>query len=162
MSLELDRGYTDSKQKKTVSIPDLDYKSDFAVTSDTATEVVLVNTTSPIDRAESLRFAISNIKDVYNGSDIDAGVQAASHRGVSLVCQISDTYSYYDPTDPNKTRVDLPVSAHIVVKAPKSSFIGADDYLAIAQRAFAGLFSTGSVTSDRLVELLKGALDPRN
>lgn len=162
MSLKLDKGYTDSQEDKAVLIPDLSYKSDFATSSDTASEVILSNTTSPIDRVETIRFAIQNVKDVYNGTDIDPGVQAASHRGVSLVCQVSDTYSYYDDADPANKRVDLPVSAHLVIKAPKSSFIGADDYLAIAKRAFASLFETGSTTSDRLVSLLRGALDPRN
>lgn len=160
MAYLLSKGYTDSLTGKSTTIPDLDY-SDFAVVSESPSEVILSNLTSPIDRTETIRYAIQGINDVYNNTDIDSSVKAASHKGISLVCQVNDIYSYTDETDPSSARIDLPVSAHLVIKVPKSTYITADDYLAVAQRAFSAIFGTGSATSAQLQLLLRGAINPK-
>lgn len=161
MSYTINKGYTDTiATTKDVALPDLDYAHDFRVSQDTPGEVIMINTTSPMDRGETIRFAITNVKDVYTNTGVDAAYQAASHQGVSLVVQVNDTWRYEDATAPTASKVDLPISAHLVIKVPKTSFLGADDHLSIAKRVFSLLFDTGSVTSARLMTLLKGALDP--
>lgn len=161
MAYSLSKGYTDTiTATKNVAIPDLDYAHDFRVSTDTPGEVILTNVTSPLDRGETIRFAVSNVKDIYANTGVDAAYQAASHQGISLVVQVSDTWRYSDPANPTATAVDLPIGAHLVIKAPKTSFLSANDYLSIAQRAISLLFNTNQVTSDRLMMLLKGALDP--
>lgn len=163
MAYSLNKGYTDSiTTPKTVSIPDLKYSTDFKVSTDVPGEVIMTNVTSPLDRNETIRFALTNVKDIYSNTGVDPSCMAASHQGISLVAQVSDVWRYADAAVPTAAVVDLPISAHLVIKAPKSSFLAADDYLAIAQRAFALLFATGSVTSGRLMSLLKGALDPNS
>lgn len=161
MSYSLNKGYTDTiTTTKNVAIPDLDYAVDFRVSTDVPGEVILTNVTSPLDRGETIRFALTNVKDIYTNSGVDPAYQAASHQGVSLVCQVIDTWRYADAAAPTAQAIDLPISAHLVIKAPKTSFLAASDYLSIAQRMFSLLFGTGVVTSDRLMMLLKGALDP--
>jgi hypothetical protein len=161
MAYSLNKGYTDSiTTPKTVSVPDLKYTTDFKVSTDVPGELIMTNVTSPLDRNETIRFAVSNVKDIYAGSGVDSSCMAASHQGISLVAQVADVWRYADSAVPTAPVVDLPISAHLVIKAPKSSYLSADDYLAIAQRAFALLFATGSVTSTRLMQMLKGALDP--
>lgn len=161
MSYSLNKGYTDTiTTTKSVAIPDLDYATDFRISTDVPGEVILTNVTSPMDRNESIRLALSSVKDIYTNTGVDPAYMAASHQGVSLVCQVIDTWRYADAANPTAQAIDLPISAHIVLKAPKTSYISADDYLSIAQRAFSLLFATGSVTSAHLVTLLKGALDP--
>lgn len=161
MSYSLNKGYTDSiATAKSVPVVDLNYGSDFRVSTDVSGEVTLTNVTSPLDRNETIRFALAPIKDVYTNTGVDASYMAPSHQGLSLVVQVSDTWRYEDSANPTASKVDLPISAHLVIKAPKTSYIGADDYLAIAKRAFSLLFATGSVDSSRLMQMLKGALDP--
>lgn len=161
MSYAINKGYTDTiTATKSVAIPDLDYAHDFHVTQDVPGEVILTNITSPLDRGESIRFAITNVKDVYANTGVDPAFQAASHQGVSLVVQVNDTWRYEDSATPTASKVDLPISAHLVIKAPKTSFLGADDYLSITKRVYSLLFGTGAITSARLMMLLKGALDP--
>jgi hypothetical protein len=163
MSYSLNKGYTDTiSTAKSIDIPDMDYSVDFSIISDKPGEVILTNITSPMDRGETIRFALTQVKDVYTGTDIDASYKAPSHAGVSLVAQVSDTWRYYDSTDLSLPAVDLPISAHVVIKVPKTSYITADDFLTIAKRAFSLLFDTGAITSARLVEMLKGSLDPIN
>lgn len=161
MSYSINKGYTDTiVATKNVAIPDLDYAHDFHTSQDVPGEVIMTNITSPLDRGETIRFAITNVKDVYTNSGIDPAYQAASHQGVSLVVQVNDTWRYEDAATPTADKVDLPISAHLVIKAPKTSFLGADDYLSIAKRVNSLLFGTGQVTSARLMMMLKGALDP--
>lgn len=161
MSYLLNKGYTDTiTTPKNVAVPDLDFANDFRVTTDVPGEVIMTNVTSPLDRNETIRFALSNVKDIYTNSGVDAAYQAASHQGISLVVQVNDTWRYADAADPTAQAVDLPITAHLVIKAPKTSFLSADNYLSIGQRAFSLMFGTGEVTSARLMMLLKGALDP--
>lgn len=161
MSYSLNKGYTDAiTTPKAVSVPDLSYSTDFRVSTDVPGEVIMTNITSPLDRNETVRFAITNIKDIYTNSGVDVSYMAPSHQGISLVTQVTDTWRYEDVANPTNPVIDLPISAHLVIKAPKTSYLGANDYLSIAQRAFSLLFDTGSVTSARLMTLLKGALDP--
>lgn len=161
MAYAISNGYTDTiSTLKSVSIPDLDYSVDFAVTSDKPGEVILTNVTSPLDRAETIRFALTQIKDVYTNTDIDAAYKAPSHQGVSLVAQVSDVWRYSDSSNLALPAIDLPLSAHLVLKVPKSSYITADQYLSLVKRAFSLMFDTGAVTSARLLEMLKGSLDP--
>lgn len=162
MSYSINPGYTDSiSATKNVAIPDLSYVADFAVTTDTAKEVILSNTTSPLDRVETIRFAAGDIKDIYSGTGIDSAYQAPSHKGVSVVAQVSDVWRYSDAADPSLPVIDLPLEAHLVLRVPKTSYITADQFLGVTKRAFSLLFDTGSVTSSRLFEILKGALDPQ-
>lgn len=163
MSYSLDKGYTDTiSTTKNVAVPDISYSADFRVASDVPGEVILTNVTSPLDRSETIRFALSNVKDIYANTPVDAAYMAASHQGLSLVVQVNDTWRYADSATPTAPAVDLPISAHIVIKAPKTSFLTADNYLSIVTRAVGLMFNTGSVTSARLMQMLKGALDPND
>lgn len=163
MSYSLNKGYTDTiTTPKNVAIPDLDYANDFHVSRDVPGEVVMTNTTSPLDREESIRFSITNVKDIYTGTSVDPAYFAPSHQGISLVIQVNDTWRYEDAVDPTAQAIDLPITSHIVIKAPKTSYIDADNYLSIVKRAVSLAFDTGSVTSNRLMMLLKGALNPNN
>lgn len=161
MSYSISTGYTDTiSTPKSLSIPDLDYKVDFAVTSESAKEVIISNITSPMDRTETFRFAVSDVKDVYTGTSVDSSFMAPSHKGVTLVCQLNDIWRYVDPSNLSLAQIDLPIEAHFVLKVPKTSYVTADQFLSVFQRLASLAFSTGSVTSSRLFNMLKGALDP--
>lgn len=161
MSYSINTGYTDTiSATKSLAIPDLDYSVDFAVTSESPKEVILSNITSPMDRTETLRFAITDVKDVYTGTSVDSSFMAPSHKGVALVCQLNDIWRYVDSTDLSLAQIDLPIEAHFVIKVPKTSYVTADQFASVIKRMISLGFGTGSVASTRLFNMLKGALDP--
>lgn len=160
MSKAISVGYTDTiAVAKDVSFPDLDWGVDFTPKTTKDGLAILTNITSPLDRPENFRFAYSEIANVYEGSKVDPSYLGTSKRGVSVLCQVTDIYSLTETTDPTY-RVDLPVSAHIVLRIPACEYITADMVKALAVRAVSGLFGTGEVSSARIASLLRGSLVP--
>lgn len=153
-------GYTDTQTTpKTLSRPDLSFTTDFRVKTNEPSEATLVNLTSPIDRQETIRFGFREIKDVYKNTSIDPSVAAPSKKGVQLLAQVSDIFSITDASVPTY-RVDLPVSAHIVVTVPQCEYITADMVATLVSRALASLYDTGATTSTRLSQVMRGSLVP--
>lgn len=160
MTINKSFGYTDSVTTgKQVTIPDLSYSADFCVTENQPNECILTNTTTPIDQYEHLRIGVTSIKDVYQGTGIDPAYCAPTRNGFSAVSQVNDIIRVTADEDPTFV-VDLPVSAHIVVKGAKNQHISASDYLTVALRAVAGLFGTGETDASRIDEIIRGALLP--
>lgn len=161
MAKTISKGYTDTiTATKNVAIPDLDYDADFRVKSQDPGSAILANITSPLDRTETLTFGYSEIKDVYKDQSIDSAVQPASHKGVQILAKVTDVFSLTDSSDASY-RVDLPVSAHVVIRVPACEYISTGDIQGLAMRAVAGLFDTGKIDTTRLASLLKGALVPK-
>lgn len=165
MAFTTSYGYTDSiTTPKSVSIPDLDYAKDFAVTKDTADEVILTNVTSPVDQPEIIRFGYQSVGNVYTNTGIDPSFVSVTRKGISVVAQVNDILRVTSDTDGTEccapVQYDLPIQSHFVIKVPLNQNITADVALAAAKRAFATLFATGSVTSERLNAMLRDALKP--
>lgn len=163
MAMKSSLGYTDSiTTAKTLSVPDLSYAADFAVTRDTPDEVVITNTTSPIDQPETIRFGYNQVADVYRGTGIDPSVASVSKRGASIVVQLNDILRVACDSETNCSPVqfDLPISTHIVMKVPINQYITADLVKQLVLRNVAALFSTGKTDSTRIDALLRHALTP--
>jgi hypothetical protein len=138
----------------------LNIGSDFRVkTNNTGKEVVLTNLTSPIDRPENIRLAYSDIANIYSGTGVDPSLSAPTKRGVSILSQVTDVISVTDDTDADY-RVDLPISAHIVLKVPASEYITANVVQTLIGRLLSSLFDTGVTTTSRLEAILRGSLVP--
>lgn len=161
MAKTLNKGFdpTGEASDKTLAIAGFKYPDEFRVKSESPDEAILVNITSPMDRVEKLRFAYSEVADVYKNTSIDSSVAAASKRGVQVLAQASETWSLTDDADP-EYRVDLPVSAHIVVKIPACEYISETDILELLGRAVGGLYD-GTTAQWRLSDLVRGALVPK-
>lgn len=160
MAKILNKGFDKTSETDfTVSAAGLDYGTNFRVKGEEPGEVVLTNLTSPRDRVETLRFGFSEVKDVYKNTSIDQSVQAASKAGVQILSGVYDTYSLTDDTDAGY-RVDLPVSAHLVVKIPNSEYIAASDVLELVMRAVGGLFEGETAATTRIESMLRGSLKP--
>lgn len=160
MAKSVNKGYTTTHETALVTAAvGFDFDSDFRVKSETVDEVRIVNTTSPIDRPETIRFAYSEIKDVYNNTSIDSSVYAASRKGVQILAQINEVFSLTDSVDASY-RVDLPVSAHIVIRVPACEYISSSDILDLVKRLNGALYDQQTVNSDRLQALLRGSLKP--
>lgn len=160
-------GYTDTTTAtKSLVIPSLNYVVDFSQkTTGTPSEVILNNLTCPLDQPETLRYAISNIKDVYDGTGIEPSYRSVSRRGVSLVVQLRDVLriglTEADAACCDPGIIDFPLETHIVFRVPVSQYIDADTVLTVFKRNVSGVFDTNGVTSKMLNGLLRGSLNPR-
>lgn len=156
-------GYTDTPidgvTALTLSRGLLNFKADFSPVNLKNGEATVTNVTSPQDRPEKIRFAFSKIDNVYKGSGISSSVQAPSVRGTNLLVQLTEVASITDTTDASY-RVDVPISAHIVLKVPAIEQITEDQIVAVVGRLISGLFETGKSDSTRLARLIRGSLLP--
>lgn len=163
MALTTSFGYSDTiTTTKNIAVPDLDYDKDFAVVKDDADEVVLTNTTSPLDQPETLRFGYQNVANIYANTGIDPSYMSITRKGVSLVAQVNDILrvSCSDEGACNMNIIDLPVTAHVVVKVPLSQYVTASEAMKVVNRAVSSLYATGTTGTTRLEAMLRHSLMP--
>jgi len=158
MSLSYSFGYTAASKNADISVPVLN-NADFAPRKVEANEVELTNMTSPVDQPETVRFAISNVGNIYANTGIDPAYYGASKKGFSVLVQLNDTMRVTDTEKPEFVQ-DFPISAHIVIKGASSSYLSSDNVYAVAKRLVSCL-TPGSDSSARLNELIRGALMPQ-
>lgn len=162
--MSIDKGYLDTAISGVTKL-DLprgliNFGADFNLVEDKTSEVILTNITSPLDRPENFRLAYTQIKDIYSSADVHPNVQAPSKRGVSLLIQLTNTISDVDVT--KNTRVDLPISAHMVLKFPANAAITPEIIQEHVGRMVSGMFETGSITTSRLKSMMRGSLLPKD
>lgn len=152
--------YSSSETTKNIAVPDIDY-SKFAEVTRKDRDIVITNSESPIDRPETMRFALSNINNVYNGSGIEPSYYAVNKTGKSLLLQVNDILTF---TDANQAdlREDYPITAHLVVKFPTNVNVDATVIMTTVNRLLATAYATGVTTNTRLEALIRGALAPSN
>lgn len=163
MSKSVSVGYTDTPISGVTSL-DLsrglvNFGADFRKKSESTNELILTNLTSPVDRPERFRYAYNDVANVYSGTGIDATVYSPSKKGVSVLIQLTETFSVTDSVDPTY-RIDLPVSAHMVLKIPANENITAAMVETLIGRLASGAYETGSETVSRLQSILRGSLTP--
>lgn len=138
----------------------LNFTADFAKKEASTNSAALVNTTSPLDRQETVKFSWSPVNNVYSGSGIDASAYSQNKTGVSVLAQVNTVLSVTDSVT-NK-RVDLPLSAHVVMKVPNHEAITADILQVLANRVVGLLYEqSGSAAGPRLNNLVRGAVLPK-
>jgi hypothetical protein len=162
MAKVTNNGYTDTAVSGVTSLTFpraiLNIKEDFRVKSNKdGKEIVMTNITSPIDRPENIRLAFTDVVNIYNGTSIEPSVAAPTKRGVSVLAQVTDIASVTDSTDAD-FRVDLPLSAHLVLKVPASEYVTPAMVQALIGRLLSSLYDTGSTSENRLAAILRGAL----
>lgn len=162
MAKVINNGYTDTPVSGVSSLTFpravLNIQKDFRVKSNKdGKELVMTNITAPIDRPENIRLAFTDIANIYNGTGIEPSVAAPTKRGVSVLAQVTDVVSVSDSADAD-FRVDLPMSAHLVLKVPASEYITPAMVQALIGRLLSSLFDTGSTTDSRLAAILRGSL----
>lgn len=141
----------------TLTIPVVNYSTDYRVKSDSSKEVILSNITSPLDQAETIRLGFSEIANVYTNAGLNADQIIGPKNGVSLLTQLTTTLKVTDDTGANVLGY-LPISAHMVIKVPKSSYITNDIVKTIVTRLTGTLYSEGTINA---LTLLRGALSPK-
>lgn len=138
----------------------VNFGKDFRVKSNNGgKEVIMTNITCPIDRPENIRISYSETANIYAGTGIDQSVFAPTKRGVNVLAQVTDVYSVTDSTDA-EYRIDLPLSAHLVIKVPASEYVTSEQVQTLVGRLLSGLFDTGSTSGARLEAILRGSVVP--
>jgi len=163
MTKTVTTGYTDTAIEGVSSLTFprglVNIDKDFRVKSNNGKEVVLTNVTSPIDRPENIRLAYTEVANIYSGTGIEPSVAAPSKKGVSVLAQVTDVLSVADSADADY-RIDLPLSAHLVIKVPASEYVTSAQVQTLIGRLLSGLFDTGSTSGTRLEAILRGSLVP--
>lgn len=163
MSKVVNLNHTDSAVSgvSSLSLPIsvLNYGADFGVQDGNGAELHLVNNTSPIDCPETIRYAVSDVQNIYKGTTIDPNLFMDTKRGVSLLVQLNQVYNVTDSAVPAYNRV-LPIKAHMVLQIPVDQVVTADMVQALVGRLCSCLFDTGSASSARIGRLLRGSLRP--
>lgn len=157
-------GYTDTlSATKNVAVPQLSFATDFTVQKDEPSEVVLTNMTSPLDQPETIRFAITPVKDIYSGTAVPMAARAAAMNGISLLVQVNDILrtTVEGSTCNCLGYYDTPISVHMVIRAGINQYVTTDNVMSVVKRQIASLFASGTdVTNARLSALLRGSLKP--
>lgn len=164
MSKVLKYNYEDSAIAGTTSVsltlPTLNFAQDFRVKQDDSKEAIITNLTSPIDQPERIRWAHSDVSDVYKGAGIDPTLYYQSRKGTQVLVQLTDILSVEDDDVPEYKAV-LPLSVHMVIKVPNNDLITEDVIMQEISRLVAALYeTTGTETVPRLRGILRGALLP--
>lgn len=165
MAIAINPGYTDTPVSGVPSLTFpravLNIGTDFRVKNqnNNGKEVVLTNITSPIDRPENIRIAYTDVANIYSGTSVEPSVLAPSKKGVSILSQVTDIYSVTDSTNVD-FRIDLPMSAHLVLKVPASQYITGAVVQTLVGRLLSSLFDTGVTSTTRLEAILRGSLTP--
>lgn len=163
MSKSTSFGYTDTADggatTQSFTRANLNWVTDFVLTADAEGKAMATNRTSPLDQLEKVRIESSPIADVYKGTSIDPTVYAPSRQGVSIVCQVMDILRVSESIDPS-FQIDLPISAHIVVKVPLSTYVTAANVESVIGRALSCFYASNDITTDRITALLRGSMTP--
>lgn len=138
-------------------LPVINWAADFAIKATSPGEITLVNTTTPFDQTEKIRFGFSEIADIYKNSDLSSDQQSISKTGVNVLVQVTETLKVTDSANSSFVQY-LPLSAHIVLKVPKSAYIDDATVTSLIQRLVGTLYENGAMD---IKPLLKGSLGHR-
>lgn len=163
MSKIINCGYTDTADAaivhSTAPRAKLNFAADFKTKKSGDSEQIITNITSPLDRPEAIRFGVTDVKNVYNGLDISVAVQSPSKKGTQILVQVTEVISVTDSSDA-MYRIDLPVSAHLVIKVPNSEHITGEIVETLVSRVVSSLYANTADDTTRINSLLRGVLTP--
>lgn len=158
-------GYTDSAipDVATLNFPRglLNFGADWSVqNTGNGKELTIVNHTSPLGTPpEKIRFSIADVANVFTGTPVEPSIYLPNKKGKSILAQLTECWVVTDDADATY-RVELPISAHIVLKVPMSEYVTGARLEALVGRLISGLYETGSLTTSRFDGLVRGSLAP--
>lgn len=161
MSINISTGCTDTPisgvTAPSLTLPVINFETDFRVKSESGKETLLTNISCPLDQIETIRFGYSEIPDIYAKSGINSDFVPGSKKGLNVLAQINEIVKVTDSANTAYMQY-LPISAHLVIKAPQSGYITPDVIKALITRLNATLYQSG-VSS--IPSLTKGVLTPK-
>jgi hypothetical protein len=137
----------------------LNFGTDFVKTSYKPGEAIISNLTSPLDRVETVRFAVSPVANIYAGTKLDPSNQSQNKRGTNVLIQVRSCLGVTD-SDTNE-KIILPFEGHLVLRVPQHDAVTTDIVKAHVSRVLGGLYEDGDTfMGSRLSALLRGGVLP--
>lgn len=144
---------------KNIGIPDLKWSVDYAKVIDGTTEAKVANVTgADLLSHESVRFARSDVANIYSGVSVDSALQLSQKKGVQVMAEIDCSYKAANSVTGNE--YDLPCKGRIVLRVPAFTCVTENLVTDLLIRTIASAFGTGAVNADRIMELIRGSLLP--
>lgn len=152
--------YVDSvAATKNIAIPDLSFASDYVIVSDEPNEVVIANKTgADLISHETIRFARSEVANIYQGVQTDSALVLPYKKGVQVMAEIQTSYKAVNGT--SKAEYDVPVKGRIVLRVPTFGAVTDDMVADLVVRTISAAYATGSVNISRVTDLILGKLKP--
>lgn len=120
----------------------------YGFTVDDPGQSVAKNVINALDQPNTLRVSVSNVADVFKGSDA-AAVAGQRTDGLSALVQITETWKVTDTV--TGAVYYLPISAHFVLKVPIDANITGAALEALVAR-LVGAVDRGTVTMDDVLD----------
>jgi hypothetical protein len=161
MSYTTTWGYTAAStlDGRKITPANLNFGTDFVKTSYKPGEAVISNLTSPLDRVETVRFAVSPVANIYAGTKLDPSNQSQNKRGTNVLIQVRSCLGVTD-RDTNE-KVILPFEGHLVLRIPQHDAVTTDIVKEHVSRVLGGLYEDGdNYMGSRLSALLRGGVLP--
>lgn len=140
-----------------ITLPVINYPIDYRVKVDGPKDVIITNVTTPLDQPESVRYGYSDISDIYKNAGLNTDQVIGSKNGLSVLTQLNTTLKVTDDTGATVLGY-LPITAHLVVKVPKSGYITDAILQSVVSRLVATCYSDGKFN---LMTLSRGAITPK-
>lgn len=145
--------------RKNISVPDLDYAVDFKKVLDEATEGKVANITGPdLMSHEDVRFARSDVANVYSGVSMDTALMLPQKKGVQVMCELTNTYRAVNAKTGNE--YDLPCKGRVVLRFPAFTCVTDDLIQDLLVRTISTAFGTGLTSASRITDMAMGSLLP--
>lgn len=144
---------------KNISVPDLSYAVDYKKILDEATEGKIANITGPdLMSHEDVRYARSDVNNVYAGVSMDTALMLPQKKGVQVMCELTNTYRAVNAKTGNE--YDLPCKGRIVLRFPAFTCVTDDLIKDLLVRTIATAFDTGLTSVSRVTDMAMGSLLP--
>jgi hypothetical protein len=145
---------------KNIAVPDLTW-ADYAKTQDEPNEAIVANTTSlEVTSPETVRFACSNVANIYDKTSIDPTMQASVKAGTQVMTELK--YFVRATNQISGQEILLPFKGRTVLVIPKFPAVTAEAVEYALKRTHAINYdSDGSIDASRVIELTRGSLLPR-
>lgn len=144
---------------KTLSITDLSYDKDFTVATTSNEELILHNMTGKaLSTAESIRYARTNVADVYKNSNVPATSRLAAKQGVRTLCEVQ--LELKATNNVSGAEVTIPAKGWICIQIPTAAMVTPEAVEYVLGRTIAAAFNKGATDENRIVELVRGDLNP--
>lgn len=144
---------------KYIPVPDLSYPIDYKKVMEEPTEAKIANITGPdLLSHEDIRFARSDVANIYSGVTIDSALVLPQKKGIQVMCELSNTYRAANSVTGNE--YDLPCKGRIVLRFPAFTCVTSELVRDLLVRTISAAFDTGSINADRVMGLARGALLP--
>lgn len=154
------RQYTDTiSTRKNISVPSMDWPVDYAVAAVSPNEVKVANVTgSDLLSHESVRFARSEVSNIYQGMDNDSALMLSQRKGVQVMAEVQAAYKAANSVTGNE--YDLPCKGRIVLRLPAFTCVTEELVTDLLTRTISSVFSATGVNADRVMDMIRGSLSP--